>query len=160
MRGADLAALVALACRGVGEAIDAYDPFPAAGKVAGRLAAPAGLAIDRAVVRWLRQHARPDDARPRATPRLTGGTPIADWSLSVCGWQAWTEPDPRVRAGAAMMEGCVACVPAAAFRLGRRPAGDAGRTGAAVRSDADHGGDAGAEVGGGGGGKGAGVRPD
>ncbi|MCB9841344.1 MAG: hypothetical protein H6809_06830 [Phycisphaeraceae bacterium] len=103
VRGADLAALVVLACRGVGEGIDAYDPFSAAGKVAGRLAAPAGLAIDRAVVRWLKQHARPDDARPRATPRLTGGTPIADWSLSLCAWQAWTEPDPRVRAGAAMM---------------------------------------------------------
>jgi hypothetical protein len=101
VRAADLAELVMLGVRAIGDAIDAHDPFAAAGKLPGRLAAPAGMAIDRAVARWAREHERAAGPRGRALPRLGPGSPLPDWTWQVCVWQAFTEPDSRARVGLA-----------------------------------------------------------
>lgn len=103
VRAAELAELVMLSVRAIADAIDTYDAFGVPGKLPGRLAAPAGLAIDRAVARWQRDHAQQTGSRPRATPRLSPDAQLPDWTTSICAWQAWTEPDPRVRLGAASL---------------------------------------------------------
>ena len=103
VRAADLTDLVRLSVRAVGDAIDAHDPFAGGGRAMGRLAAPAGLALDRAVARWLKEHERREAGKARATGLLTEGATLPDWTLSIAPWQAWTEPDPRTRIGASML---------------------------------------------------------
>lgn len=103
VRAVDLVDLAGLGIRAIADAIDTHDPFGGGGKLPGRLAAPAGIAIDRAVARWSRDHAQKSAGRGRATPRLSSGVALPDWTLSVCSWQEWTEPDPRARAGAAAL---------------------------------------------------------
>lgn len=125
VRAADLADLAALGTRAIGDALDAYDPFGdgTKGRTTGRLAAPAGLAVDRAVLRWMREGSgisRRSDVsaagraaapgavgapgRARALPRLSSGLAIPDWTGAVSSWQAWVEPGPRVRSGAAGLD--------------------------------------------------------
>ena len=93
LRAADGRALVELGLEAVSHAVDAFDPF---GK-SGRLAAPTGLAVNRAASRWVREHRAPLDRAARATPRLRAGTAIADWTLRVALWQPALEPAARVR---------------------------------------------------------------
>lgn len=105
MRAADLAELVRRGVRAVADVIDAHDPFGGPGRHPGRLAAPAGLAIDRAVVRWLKSDDSRATGRGRAAPRLAPGASLEDWTRVVCPWQSWTEPDRRVRLGAESLDG-------------------------------------------------------
>lgn len=70
--------------------VDRFDPF-----AGGRLAAPSGLALDRAALAWMRANPleRPADTRARraqAPPRTDGGERWTD------AWQRWLEPDVRV----------------------------------------------------------------
>jgi hypothetical protein len=83
----------------VSAAVDHFDP-----EKGGRLAAPAGLALNRVVSQWARADGHtgrgPDaqTAGPRAVRSLKP-TDVAlhDWALNLNSWQAWLEPDPRVR---------------------------------------------------------------
>jgi hypothetical protein len=94
-------AIIATGLSAIAEAVDAYDPDKG-----GRLAAPAGIAVQRAAAKFVRDHAPELVASSgRATPRLSQGVWVADWTRSVSPWQAWNgglwlEADPRLRAGA------------------------------------------------------------
>lgn len=70
-------------------AVDKHDPAKG-----GRLAAPAGLELSRVVSRWLVAH---QSQRAKARP-LAASLTLSDWTRSLCPWQPWTEPDPRIRA--------------------------------------------------------------
>lgn len=86
----------------VGEAVDVFE---GGGRGGGRLAAPAGLALTRSVTRWAREHVEEMQAAGRrATPRLSAGLRIADWTLAVAPWQSFLEPAPGVRAGLDALE--------------------------------------------------------
>ncbi|MCA9278374.1 MAG: hypothetical protein H6815_06920 [Phycisphaeraceae bacterium] len=61
----------------------------------GRLAAPIGLAITRLAKEWTQRIPAADASK--AQRALSTGTSINDWTRSICPWQAWLEPDPRVR---------------------------------------------------------------
>lgn len=70
--------------------VDRFDPF-----AGGRLAAPAGLALDRAALAWMRSNPleRPADTRARRAPasaRRDGGRRCTD------PWQRWLEVDARL----------------------------------------------------------------
>lgn len=87
------------------EAIDRFDPFKAIAG-GGRLAAPAAIAVNRAITRWLRT------ADPAGRGAGAGGlaahksesAALADWTLRVDPWQDWLEPPEglvrEARAGA------------------------------------------------------------
>jgi hypothetical protein len=79
--------------------IDATEQFdPARG---GRLASPCAVALNKAVSHWALGPGAPwlSAATPaRASPRLDPATiDLPDWTGRVDPWQAWLEPDPRVR---------------------------------------------------------------
>jgi hypothetical protein len=78
----------------VGEAIDGFDPSRG-----GRLAAAAGLAVDRSAIEWAKQlSAVPGSAAARrASVKIPAGLAMPDWTRSVCAWQSFLEPDRRVR---------------------------------------------------------------
>ncbi|MFG0326888.1 MAG: hypothetical protein ACF8SC_06435 [Phycisphaerales bacterium JB037] len=58
----------------------------------GRLAARAGLAIDRAAERWTREHARDlERLSGRAAPRWPDTVPMDDWSVRAHAWQRFLE---------------------------------------------------------------------
>ncbi len=82
-----LEAVFAAACHAAG----AFDP-----ERGGRLAARVTLEADRAARAVLSDHPVGPQAEGRATPRLSQGGSIADWTRRVAPWQAWLEPDPRV----------------------------------------------------------------
>lgn len=94
LRAADLAPLLNAMIAAVAGAVENFDP---SGR--GRLAAPVGLAVQRAASRWVREHPEiVPAARPqRAAPVLRPGFQIPDWTLTLCPWQPCLEPDPRVR---------------------------------------------------------------
>jgi len=69
--------------------LDHLDPA-----TAGRIAAPAGLAMATAAARLARLVA---PLRPRALSRLPAGIDIPDWTTRVDAWQLKLEPDSRVR---------------------------------------------------------------
>ena len=72
-------------------AVGSFDPGHG-----GRLAAPVGLAVSRAVAVWDRvEHRRSPPGR--ATPLLRPGHVVPDWTRRVSPWQADLEPDERVR---------------------------------------------------------------
>lgn len=92
IRATDLRNLVQLAIRHAGHAIELIE-----GTRGGRVAGPIGLAVDKALVEWLR-HSPSVDANPRrASSLLTFGTTLPDWTQHVSPWQRWLEPDPRLR---------------------------------------------------------------
>ncbi len=74
-------------------AVDMADPLRA-----GRLAGPIGLALDRAVSKWIKEQTplALGNAPGRATPRPPAGTTISDWTRTVSPWQSWTELPERV----------------------------------------------------------------
>lgn len=104
--GTDLAGLPPVAARAllltcldaVAAAVDPHDPFKG-----GRLAAPAGIALNRAVARWQAGPGR--DATTPARGAATRAAPLAhaadaplpDWTRSVAAWQSWLEPPAAVR---------------------------------------------------------------
>ncbi len=96
LRAAEARELVEVGLAAVAHAVDAFDPF----KKSGRLAAPTGLAVNRAASRWVRDRRAGLDRGVRATPRLRAGTPIRDWTLGIAPWQGLLEPDQRLRAAA------------------------------------------------------------
>ncbi len=81
----------------LGEAADRFDPTKG-----GRLAAPAGLTLSRAIAKWAGDHASalaiaaPGKARAIATPN-PGAVHLPDWTRAVYSWQTWLEPDSRLR---------------------------------------------------------------
>lgn len=119
LRSADLIPLVREGIAVIARAVEQHDPAKG-----GRLAGPAGLALNRFLARWLKEHpglagaaaVQPAVAHPaakssagaagaprnptplhlRATPRLRSGVPIPDWTKSIAVWQAWLDPDPRI----------------------------------------------------------------
>lgn len=93
---ADQAALLRAALAALIAAADRFDP----GK-GGRLAAPAGLAMGRAVSRFFAEKAQGPGAAPRAERRAApidphALAPLPDWSAGVAPWQKFTLPHPRV----------------------------------------------------------------
>ncbi|MCC6676715.1 MAG: hypothetical protein IT436_06185 [Phycisphaerales bacterium] len=99
MRAADLAPLLHGAVTAIGLALDHHDHTKG-----GRLAAAAGLAVDRFTARWLRDHAPGVSMTHRATPRLRTGLPFSDWTIGLCAWRAWLDPDPRLRSASKAIE--------------------------------------------------------
>lgn len=89
--------IAAVAVAAVIEGVERYDPAKG-----GRLAAPVGLALNRAVSAWARgegaQFAGGGDGRASARPD-PAAIALEDFTLRVSPWQAWLEPDVRVRAG-------------------------------------------------------------
>lgn len=82
-----------------GLAVDQFDPFKAS-RSGGRLAGPVTLAAQRLAARVVKDRQAAPGAREagqRASARVTAGWAIDDWTLAVCPWQAWLEPDRRVR---------------------------------------------------------------
>lgn len=73
-----------------GEAIDTFDPLRG-----GRLAAAVGLGVDKAATAWARQLG-PVATNRRAVPLLSD-TGLEDWTRLLCPWQAFLEPDRRIR---------------------------------------------------------------
>lgn len=71
-------------------AADRFDPFRG-----GRLAAPAGMALDRAMLAWMRAHPLEQAAQSRARRTMTPG-PSATGERWTDVWQHWLEPDPRL----------------------------------------------------------------
>lgn len=74
------------------EAVDHFDPFHR-----GRLAAPAGMAVDRMVSRVAREFPAPATTSRRAVTLLSRGIRLHDWTRHVAPWQAFLEPDRRLR---------------------------------------------------------------
>ncbi|MBX3315361.1 MAG: hypothetical protein KF902_00705 [Phycisphaeraceae bacterium] len=85
--------LVEIAMEAAGSAMESFDPSKG-----GRLAAPITMMVTRATARWMRgESAAMQEPAGRASPRLSAGVVIPDWTRRVASWQAWLEPDERVR---------------------------------------------------------------
>ncbi len=92
--GAIAVDIVASLAAALFDAADRYDPFKG-----GRLAAPAGLALNRAAARWAEQHPRelaPPAARPLARPAPSHARLDHVW-MAMTPWTTWLEPPPVVR---------------------------------------------------------------
>ncbi len=85
--------LLMLCLQAVARAADRHDPHKG-----GRLAAPAGLEVNRAVSAWLARRGRV------VAPGDASRAPLPDWTREVCVWQAWTEPAPGVRKACEALE--------------------------------------------------------
>lgn len=86
--------LIARLVQAISGACDRADPTRG-----GRLAAPAGMALHAAATIWAKDHRAPDEApKKQATRMMVAKEPLPDWTLGVSSWQAFLEPDPRVRA--------------------------------------------------------------
>lgn len=70
--------------------VDKFDPFRALA-AGGRLAAPATIAVNRVITRWLGHRADGTPGAARAARRIEP-TALQDWTLRVDPWQAWLEP--------------------------------------------------------------------
>ncbi|MBX3358418.1 MAG: hypothetical protein KF745_08315 [Phycisphaeraceae bacterium] len=87
------------------ESLDRFDPHKG-----GRAAAPAGLALNRALSAWARGAgatwlAAPKAGAGRASPRADpGAVALEDFTRRVCPWQEVLEPDSRVRGALARLE--------------------------------------------------------
>lgn len=92
--GATAVDLVGVLAAALFEAADRHDPFKG-----GRLAAPAGLALNRAAAKWAEEH--PREASPHAPRALARASPSHArldhiWT-SLTPWTVWLEPPPGVR---------------------------------------------------------------
>lgn len=92
------AELLGVCLAALAAAVDRFDPGRG-----GRLAAPAGMEVNKAVVKWMASRAEAV-APPRGAGRamvLSAERPVelADWTRSVCAWQRWCEPPAAVRRG-------------------------------------------------------------
>jgi hypothetical protein len=74
----------------IADAVDRFDPSRG-----GRLAAPVSLALGRWCAQVPDVAASPEPGR--AARRLPAGVPVPDWTRRIAPWQAWLEPDPRLR---------------------------------------------------------------
>jgi hypothetical protein len=75
------------------DAADRFDPFKG-----GRLAAPAGIALSRAVSQWLKHGRAELGPAGRATARVDlDQLALPDWTRRVHPWQAWLEAPAGVR---------------------------------------------------------------
>ncbi|MCC6660855.1 MAG: hypothetical protein IT437_08215 [Phycisphaerales bacterium] len=94
LRAPLLLPLVESCLAALAEAADDFNP----GARAGRLAAPAGLALTRAVSKWAVGHAPALSIAPgRAAARPGPDVPITDFTGRIAPWQAFLDPAPRVR---------------------------------------------------------------
>jgi hypothetical protein len=76
-------------------AVDQFDPFRG-----GRFPAPAGLALDRAALDWLKRHPAPHEQARRAAVVLSDAEVLPDWTLRLTRRQHRLEPHPAVRRAA------------------------------------------------------------
>lgn len=86
-------ASIATAAREVARADPARLDPGRAGRIAGRVSVAVARFAQRA-----RASLHPTEPASRASARVPAGAPVPDWTLHVEPWQAWLEPDPRVRA--------------------------------------------------------------
>jgi len=86
-----LVALSTVMLRAASRAVDRFDPTHG-----GRLAAPAGLALDRAVASWMSGHEQQVETAGRARRAMTRDTATGRLGRRFDPWQAWLEPDARV----------------------------------------------------------------
>jgi sigma-70-like protein len=86
-----LTALSSAMLEAASRAVDRFDPTHG-----GRLAAPAGLALDRAAGHWLLQHTKKIETVGKARRALTRETAIGRIEHRFDPWQAWLEPDARI----------------------------------------------------------------
>lgn len=120
LRAAEARAVIEAALERACAALDSFDPF----KGRGRIASPLGVAVNKLAAKWVRERAidlplpaKPGARKPgRATPRLTAGTPIEDWTRRVEPWQKFVEPDRRLRPALAALD--AACIAVLARRFG------------------------------------------
>lgn len=87
-----LAPLLGAVMAALADAAAGFDPFRG-----GRLAAPAGIAMDRAASAWIREHPGREPATARAAGIIRAGSTMPDWTRAVAPWQRWLEPDRRVQ---------------------------------------------------------------
>jgi hypothetical protein len=90
------AGLLGACLKALAGAVDRFDPSKG-----GRLAAPAGLAINRALAQWAGEHPPAPEPRESRASSVSdpGAVRLEDWTLRVAPWQELVEPDPRVRRG-------------------------------------------------------------
>jgi hypothetical protein len=87
-----LVRLLLSSIRAVADAVDAFDVSRG-----GRLAGAAGLAVDRVAMQWARQLSPGTGAPKRATLMIPAGLAMPDWARDLAPWQAFLEPDRRLR---------------------------------------------------------------
>lgn len=90
--GAAAAALLDACFDALIDAVERYDPF---GR--GRLASPAGLAVNKALARWAAGRPREPIGRAVAVSD-PGAVALVDWSRRVVAWTEWIDPPAHVRA--------------------------------------------------------------
>ncbi len=97
--GASAVGLVETLAGAIFDAADRHDPFKG-----GRLAAPAGIALNRAAARWLEAHPLPAASATTAlAPARSLARPVSSHArldhiwVSITPWDAWLEPPQSVR---------------------------------------------------------------
>ncbi|MEO1008464.1 MAG: hypothetical protein AAFX79_07845 [Planctomycetota bacterium] len=108
----DAAALLHAGLAAAGAEAARFDPTHG-----GRLSAAVLLAVDRAVAQE-----RPASARGGGARRTFAGVRIPDWTRNVSPWQAFLEPDARVRVGLVALEASERALLEARFGFGEPPA--------------------------------------
>ncbi len=91
-------ALLQGAIAGLNEAVDRFDPLRGGGGV-GRLAAASTIAVNRAVLMWLRANGMDETGITRVASRAasrSNDAPVADWTRALDPWQKWLEPPEAV----------------------------------------------------------------
>ncbi len=114
MPAPELRRAIRLAIDAIGSSVDRFDPSRGA-----RLAAPCAMTLLRLTSAW-KDQPRAHSPR-RAAPRLSPGTPVPDWTRSVCPWQRQLDPDPRFPGVLARLGERDALVLARRFALDGRP---------------------------------------
>ncbi len=93
---AQAAGAYALAIGTIAEAVERHDPFKA-----GRLAAQAGMALNRTIAAWWRSTHAPSGSARAGAARLRPTAPdlitLDDFTLSLCPWQRELDLAPRLR---------------------------------------------------------------
>ncbi len=102
VRAGLLGPLVSSGIAAIGEAVDAFEP-----EHGGRLAAPAGMGLNRVAAKFVREHEGElggGAGKARSTGKLGAGVVMEDWTRRVAAWQrfggrVWLEPAEAVRRG-------------------------------------------------------------